>query len=63
MNRGHRKSMLSDKYKFVGIYSVKCEDRIYTCIDFHTEDLKTIDSSSNPMIEKSNNAKNFNYGV
>ena len=52
MNRGHRKSMLSDKYKFVGIYSVKCEDRIYTCIDFHTEDLKTINSSSNPIIGK-----------
>ena len=48
-SRGHRTTMFSDKYNYVGIYAVKCGDKINTCMDYHTEDLKTIESSKNPL--------------
>jgi hypothetical protein len=52
-NRGHRKSIFSDTYKFVGIYSVKSDKKIVTVIDFHSEDLKLINDKK-PNIEQTN---------
>lgn len=41
-NRGHRKNILSPDFKYIGIYSTIVGDKIFTCIDFHSEELKTI---------------------
>lgn len=35
-SRGHRKSILSDKYKYCGIYSVLVGKYFYTCMNMHT---------------------------
>lgn len=54
-NRGHRKNLLSDKYKYCGIYSIKTDERYETCIKFHSENLKVVNNSKQPLTEDTSN--------
>jgi uncharacterized protein YkwD len=46
-NRGHRKNIFSDNFKYVGISSRVQGDKIITVIDFHSENLGVKNSNSN----------------
>ena len=48
-SRGHRKNIYSKDFKYVGIYSAVCGDKIATCMDYHSEDLKVIEPSKKPL--------------
>lgn len=52
-SRGHRKNILSDKYRYCGIYAVLKGDKYETCIDFHSENLKIVNNSKEPLTGKS----------
>lgn len=43
-SRGHRKNIFSDSYKYVGIFSGRQNDKIFTVIDFHSEDLPLVNN-------------------
>ena len=56
-NRGHRKNIFSTDFEHVGIYSAIVSDKIYTCMDFHSSDLKTIEPSTKPIAPGGQKAK------
>lgn len=51
-SRGHRKNTLSEKYRYCGIYAVHKDGKYETCIDFHSENVKTINNSKEPLTGK-----------
>lgn len=46
-SRGHRKNIFSTDFKYVGISSRVQEDKIVTVFDFHSNNLPSINGSSN----------------
>lgn len=59
LDRGHRLSIFSSEYNYVGIYSVDAGDKLLTCIVYHSEDLPTISGGNN---SGNNNNKKPNIG-